>query len=70
MKKKITITGMNCGHCVARVKGIFGENNKVNNVDVMLEGSYVLLDSTLSDEEIVKILGEDYPVVNIEELLS
>lgn len=68
MKKKIIITGMNCEHCVARVKGLFEENNEVNNVDVSLEGSYALLDSILGDDEIVKILGEDYPVVNIEEL--
>lgn len=68
MKKKIIITGMNCAHCVARVKGLFEENNEVNNVDVSLEGSYALLDSILGDDEIVKILGEDYPVVNIEEL--
>ena len=63
--KKIIITGMNCGHCVARVKGLFEENKEVKKVEVNLEESSILLDSTLSDEEIVYILGEDYSVVSI-----
>lgn len=69
MKKKIIITGMNCGHCVARVTGLFEENKEVNEVNVKLEDSSVILDSTLSDEEIANILGEDYTVVSISSLV-
>lgn len=69
MKKKIIITGMNCGHCVSRVTGLFEENKEVNEVNVKLEDSSVILDSTLSDEEIANILGEDYTVVSISSLV-
>jgi copper chaperone CopZ len=63
--KKIIITGMNCGHCVAKVKGLFEENKEVKKVEISLEQSSILLDSTLSDEAIVYILGEKYSVVSI-----
>ena len=66
MKKKIIITGMNCGHCVARVKELFEEETKVRAVDVTLEDGVVLLDSDLSNEEIVYVLGEDYSIVSID----
>lgn len=65
MIKKIIITGMNCDHCVARVKGLFGENEDIKRIDINLAESYIILNSTLSDEDIINILGEDYPVVNI-----
>ncbi len=65
MIKKIIITGMNCGHCVARVRGLFEENKGVRSIDINLEESSILLDSSLSDEEIVNILGDDYPVISI-----
>lgn len=63
--KKVIITGMNCEHCVARVKGLFEEHKEVTKVEVNLEQSSILLDSTLSDEEIVYILGDKYSVVSI-----
>lgn len=65
MIKKIIITGMNCGHCVARVKGLFEKNKDIKSIAINLEESYIILDSTLGDEDIVNILGDDYPVVNI-----
>lgn len=65
MIKKIIITGMNCGHCVARVKGLFEYNKDVKSIDINLEKSSITLNSTLSDEDIVNILGDEYPVVNI-----
>lgn len=66
MIKKIIITGMNCGHCVKRVTGLFEELKEVKSVDVNLEQSSILLDSTLSDEEIVSTLGDAYSVVSID----
>ena len=66
MIKKIIITGMNCGHCVKRVTGLFEEQKEVKSVEVSLELSSILLDSTLSDEEIVSTLGDAYPVVSID----
>lgn len=66
MIKKIIITGMNCGHCVKRVTGLFEEQKEVKSVEVSLEQSSILLDSTLSDEEIVSTLGDAYSVVSID----
>lgn len=66
MIKKIIITGMNCGHCVKRVTGLFEEQKEVKSVEVSLEQSSILLDSILSDEEIVSTLGDAYPVVSID----
>lgn len=65
--KKIIITGMNCGHCVARVRGTFEELIEVKSVEVNLEESYILLDSTLDNYEIVNLLGDKYFVVSITE---
>ena len=56
---------MNCGHCVARVKGLFEKNKEVKSIDINLEESTIILDSTLSDEEIVYILGDKYTIVSI-----
>lgn len=65
--KKITITGMNCGHCVARVKRLFEDIEEVKSVEVNLEKSYILLNSILRNDEIVNLLGDKYFVVSITE---
>ncbi|WP_042276507.1 heavy-metal-associated domain-containing protein [[Clostridium] dakarense] len=68
MKKQIIVTGMNCGHCVARIRGLFEENKEVTNVEINLEDKSIVLESVLSDEQIVYILGEKYTVVSIHKI--
>lgn len=68
MKKNIIVTGMNCGHCVARIKGLFEEHEEVNSIKISLEDKSIVLESTLSDEQIVYILGEKYTIVSISKI--
>lgn len=68
MKKNIIVTGMNCGHCVARIKGLFEEHEEVNSIEISLEDKSIVLESTLSDEQIVYILGEKYTIVSISKI--
>jgi len=68
MKKKISIEGMSCNHCVNHVKEALSELNGVTSVDVSLEEKYAILESTadVKDEDI-KFAVDDagYEVVNI-----
>jgi len=71
MKKKISIEGMSCGHCVNHVNEALKEVNGVSNVNVNLNDKNALIDATndVKDEDI-KFAIEDagYEVVSIEEI--
>lgn len=71
MKKKITIEGMSCNHCVSHVKEALSELNGVVNVDVNLSDKYALIEVNVDvKNEDVKFAIEDagYEVVGIEEV--
>lgn len=71
MKKKISIEGMSCGHCVNHVKEALSELNGVTSVDVSLEGKNAILDAKndVKDEEIKFAIDDaGYEVVKIEVL--
>ncbi|MEG1798527.1 MAG: cation transporter, partial [Clostridium sp.] len=46
MKKKISIEGMSCGHCVNHVKEALSELPGVTSVDVSLESKSAVLESS------------------------
>lgn len=69
MKKKISVEGMSCQHCVGHVKEALSELNGVTSVDVNLEAkSAVIETSTDVKDEDIKYAVDDagYEVVNIE----
>lgn len=69
MKKRISIEGMSCSHCVKHVKDALGELG-ASNVEVSLEGKSAVAEvSSLSDESI-KAAIEDagYDVAEIKNL--
>ncbi len=69
MKKKISIEGMSCQHCVSHVKEALSELNGVTSVDVNLEAkSAVIETSTDVKDEDIKYAVDDagYEVVSIE----
>jgi len=69
MKKKISIEGMSCQHCVSHVKEALSELNGVTSVDVNLEAkSAVIETSTDVKDEDIKYAVDDagYEVANIE----
>jgi len=71
MKKKITIEGMSCNHCVNHVKEALGELNGVVNVDVNLSDKYAMIEANADvKNEDIKFAIEDagYEVVVIETL--
>lgn len=71
MKKKISIEGMSCGHCVRHVTEALNELGGVSSIDVSLEGKYALIDSEESvTEEDIKAAVEEagYEVTGIEAL--
>lgn len=70
MKKKISIEGMSCGHCVKHVEGALGEIPGVIKVDVNLEGKYAIaeLERDVSDSALKDAVEEaGYEVVAIKE---
>lgn len=71
MKKKLTIEGMSCQHCVSHVKEALSELNGVTSVEVNLEGKSAVLEASgeVKDEDI-KFAVDDagYEVVNIENM--
>ena len=44
MKKKISIEGMSCGHCVRHVEEALKEIGGVASVEVSLEGKYAIVE--------------------------
>lgn len=69
MKKKISVEGMSCGHCVNHVKEAL-EDLGAAKVEVSLEKKLAVaeLDESITDEKI-KFAIEDagYDVISIEE---
>lgn len=71
MKKKISIEGMSCQHCVSHVKEALSELNGVTNVDVDLEAKSAVLEASadVKDEDIKYAVDDaGYEVVSIEKL--
>ena len=71
MKKKISVEGMSCQHCVSHVKEALSELNGVTSVDVNLEAKSAVLEAStdVKDEDIKYAIDEaGYEVVNIENL--
>lgn len=69
MKKIITIEGMTCGHCQARVEKALNSVEGVKaKVDLKKNSATVETDSTISDDLLKKTVEEaGYTVTSIEE---
>ncbi len=68
MKKKISIEGMSCEHCVAHVKNALEGIDGVSAVEVNLEGKYAIVQTDVNDEILKEAIEEEgYDVVKIEE---
>lgn len=71
MKKKISIEGMSCGHCVNHVKEALSELKGVTSVEVNLDEKKAVLEASeeVNDEDIKFAIDEaGYEVVKIEVL--
>lgn len=70
MKKKISIEGMSCGHCVNHTREALSELKGVTEVEVNLEGKYAIVEVSqeVSDDAIKAAIEEvGYEVVGIQE---
>lgn len=70
MRKKITIEGMSCQHCVAHVKEALTELDGVKNVDVNLSAGIAIIetDKDVKDDTIKSAIDEaGYDVMSITE---
>lgn len=68
MKKTVTINGMMCMHCAARVENALKNLDGVEKVTINLKKKFALVESTkeLNNEEITKVITEaGYEVVKI-----
>lgn len=66
MKKKITIDGMMCEHCVGHVKEAL-ENLGANDIEVSLDGGYAVCNTEKNDDDIKSAIEEEgYDVISIE----
>jgi copper chaperone len=70
MKKRISIEGMSCGHCVKHVTNALNEVSGVKSVDVKLEEKYADVEVDNVKDEDLKYAIEDagYDVVSIVEV--
>lgn len=67
MKKKISIEGMSCEHCVAHVKNALEGIDGVSAVEVDLEGKYATVETEVNNEILKEAIEEEgYDVVKIE----
>ena len=70
MKKKITIEGMSCMHCVDHVKDALNELSGVKEVDVNLSAGTAIIESTgnITDDQIKAAIDDaGYEVLSITE---
>lgn len=70
MKKKITIEGMSCMHCVGHVKDALNELSGVKEVDVNLSAGTAIIESTgnITDDQIKAAIDDaGYEVLSITE---
>lgn len=71
MRKKISIEGMSCNHCVNHVTQALTEIDGIKNVNVNLEEKYAMVDAESSDlDDAIKFAVEEagYEVIGIEEI--
>ena len=71
MKKKITIEGMSCNHCVRHVTEALDDLEGVSNIEVNLKEKNALIEvETTVSEDKIKLAIEDvgYEVVGIESI--
>ena len=71
MKKRISIEGMNCNHCVNHVKVALSELNGVLNVEVNLAAKYAVIETKdeIKDEDIKSAIDDaGYEVTEIQEV--
>ena len=68
MKKTLTITGMTCGHCQARVEKALNAMDGVKaKVDLKKNTATVKVDSSVTDEMLIKAVEEaGYGVTSVE----
>ncbi|AGA68678.1 copper ion binding protein [Desulfitobacterium dichloroeliminans LMG P-21439] len=70
MKKKVSIEGMSCGHCVNHVREALSELNGVTQVEVSLEGKHAIVEANqdVSGDAIKAAIEEvGYEVVGVQE---
>lgn len=68
MKKKISIEGMMCEHCVSHVKSALEALEDVASVEVSLEGKYAIVDTIVSNSVLETAIEEEgYTVTGISE---
>lgn len=65
--KKITIEGMSCGHCKARVEKALSELDGITSAVVDLEAKTATIEGDASDEVIRETVDDaGYDVISIE----
>lgn len=66
MKKRISIEGMSCGHCMRHVEEALKEI-RASGIEVNLEGKYAVADTDADDPKIKKVIeNAGYEVTKIE----
>ena len=71
MKKKISIEGMSCDHCIKHVTNALSDLDGVNSVDVNLSGNYAIITTAneVNDADIKAALDDaGYDVGGVEVL--
>ncbi|WRY54008.1 cation transporter [Clostridium intestinale] len=67
MMKKITIEGMSCGHCKARVEKALSELDGITSAVVDLEAKTATIEGETSDEILREAIDDaGYDVISIE----
>lgn len=65
--KKITIEGMSCGHCKARVEKALSELDGISSAVVDLESKTATIEGDASDEVLRETIDDaGYDVISIE----
>ncbi|ABR49408.1 Heavy metal transport/detoxification protein [Alkaliphilus metalliredigens QYMF] len=71
MKKKITIEGMSCGHCVGHVNEALKEISGVNSVEVNLTEKHAVVDlahEVGNDKLKAAVDGAGYQAIEVVEI--
>ena len=58
MKYTFSVPDMSCSHCKMRIEKVMNDSGKIKDLNIDLQGKKVILESDLSESDLIKLFDE------------
>lgn len=58
MKYTFSVPDMSCNHCKMRIEKVMNDSSKIKDLNIDLQGKKVILESDLSESDLIKLFDE------------